>query len=315
MPGPDLTIVIVSFQVRDLLESCLNSILGTKSDLTLEIVVVDNASSDGTVDLLRREFPQVNLIANKVNLGFSKANNQALEVAAGRYNILLNPDTVLPAGRPCAFDILVDFMDGRPAAGACGPSLRYSDGSFQHSAFRFPSLAQLYVDLFPANWRLARSSLNGRYSTRLYGARKPFRVDHPLGAAFMVRRSAAEAVGHLDEGFFIYAEEIDWAIRLRRSGWEIWCLPGVEIIHLEAMSTGQFRDSMFVELWKARLYLFRKHYSPSFNMTARILLFAGMQLAERNARKSYTRGEISAEALEQRLDAYRTVQEMSRPAG
>lgn len=315
MPDPDLTLVIVSFQVRDLLKSCLESILDSGSALTLQILVVDNASSDGTPDLIRRDFPQIDLIANGENAGFAKANNQGLAESAGRYVMLLNPDTLVPRSQPTAFEKLVEFMDRRPGAGACGPLLRYADGSLQHSAFRFPSLAQVYIDLFPTNWRLRNSPLNGRYPARRYEAGKPFRVDHPLGAAFMVRRSAADAVGFLDDSFFIYAEEIDWALRLCRSGWEIWCVPSAEIIHLEAKSTRQFRDKMFVELWNARLHLFRKHYSPSFNWVVRLMLRAGMRRATRAARGFSTQGLITGEELSQRLDAYRAIERMSRTNG
>ena len=311
---PDLSIVIVSFQVRELLDRCLNSLLNLKSSLSLQVFVVDNASTDGTVAWVRERFSWVDLIANSDNRGFAAANNQALRQASGRYIMLLNPDTVIPAAQPNALEKLVTFMDGHPRAGACGPMLRYGDGSLQHSAFRFPSLAQIYFDLFPTNWRLLESRLNGRYPRTLYEAGRPFQVDHPLGAAFLLRREAAEGVGWLDERFFIYAEEIDWAWRLRGSGWEIWCVPSAEIIHYEGQSTRQFRGRMVVELWRSRFHLFHKHYAQMFNLAAGVLVRAGMRRAATGARREFAQGRISKDELQLRLDAFKQVEQISKLA-
>ncbi len=308
-PTPDLTIVIVSFHVCALLERCLTTLTQLQTPLRLEIFVVDNASADGTVDMVRERVPAVQLIDNAENRGFSAANNQALKRATGRYVMLLNPDTEV---KPNALETLVRFMDAHPRAGACGPKLLYEDGSLQHAAFMFPSLAQIYLDLFPANWRLRESRLNGRYPHRAYTEGPPFQIDHPLGAAFFVRREVLEQVGLLDEDFFIYVEEVDWARRIRRAGWEIWCVPAAEIVHYEAQSTRQFRDRMFIELWRARFHFFQKHYSRTFNAAAGALVRAGMRRAEANARGAAVRGEITAAECEQQLAAFRRVAEMSK---
>jgi N-acetylglucosaminyl-diphospho-decaprenol L-rhamnosyltransferase len=302
--APDLSVVIVSYQVRGLLERCLASLGNYRSPLSLEVLVVDNASPDGSAEMVRDCFPAVHLVANAENRGFSAANNQALRQARGRYVMLLNPDAEVEPG---ALDALVRFMDSHPRAGACGPKLVYGDGSLQYSAFMFPSLAQIYFDLFPANWRLLESRLNGRYPRKLYSAARPFPIDHPLGAAFLVRRAVTEQVGLLDEDFFIYAEEIDWAWRIRRAGWEIWCVPGAEIVHHEAQSTRQFRDRMFVELWRARFHFFRKHYSHLFNGAAGLLVRAGMRRAASNARGALARGAITEAECRQRVAAFREV--------
>jgi N-acetylglucosaminyl-diphospho-decaprenol L-rhamnosyltransferase len=311
---PDLSVVIVSYQVRELLDRCLNSLLNLKSALSLQVFVVDNASTDDTVAWVRDRFSWVNLVANSENRGFSAANNQALKEAAGRHLMLLNPDTVVPAAQPNALEKLVAFMDSHPRAGACGPLLRYPDGSLQHSAFRYPSLAQIYCDLFPVNWRLLESHLNGRYPRKLYEAGQPFEIDHPLGAAFLVRREAAGDVGWLDEEFFIYAEEIDWARRLHSSGWEIWCVPAAEILHHEAQSTRQLRDQMLIELWRARFRLFRKHYTRAFNLAAGVVVRAGMRRAATLAREGFSQGQISENELQKQLEAFRKVEQMSRLA-
>jgi N-acetylglucosaminyl-diphospho-decaprenol L-rhamnosyltransferase len=303
----DLTIVIVSFQVHDCLERCLESLLRARRSCSIEVIVVDNASTDNSASIVREKFPYVHLIANQKNVGFAKANNQGLQIARGRYWMLLNPDTEFPANSPDALELMLSFMDAHPLAGACGPSLFYPDGSRQHSAFRFPSLAQLYVDLFPVHWRLRESALNGRYAPSMYERGLPFLIDHPLGAALFVRAETARQVGLLDEDYFIYAEEVDWCLRMKHAGWEIWCVPDAKIVHHEARSTRQFREQMFVELWKARFTLFRKHYSPLWNAAARRLVRAGMQRAERAAKLAATRGEINPSELEKRLNAYHAV--------
>lgn len=300
----DLSVVIVSFQVRDCLERCLDSLTRACESLTVQIIVVDNASTDNSANTVRERFPHVQLIENDVNLGFAKANNRGLEIAQGRYLLLLNPDTEFPNEGKNALELMIAFMETHPRAGACGPSLFYPDGARQHSAFRFPGLSQIYMDLFPVNWRLRESRLNGRYPVRWYEQGKPFQIDHPLGAALLARGETVKQVGQLDEDYFIFAEEVDWCMRIKRAGWEIWCVPEAKIIHHEARSTRQFRDKMFVELWRARFTLFHKHYSRVWNVAARALVRRGMRRAARLAEQDVKRGVLDRSALAQRVAAY-----------
>lgn len=314
----DLSIVIVSCNVRDLLAQCLESVSSQSArqapspptddwQLTTEVFVVDNASHDGSTAMVRERFPSVHLIENVENCGFAAANNQAFAETRGRYVLMLNPDTVV---RPGALETLVRFMDAHASrrAGACGGKLLYADGTLQHSAFAFPTLAQTFLDFFPLNWRFADSRLNGRYPREWYARGEPFQIDHPLGADLMIRREVAERVGWLDEKFFIYCEEIDWCIRVKRAGWQIWCVPQAEIVHHEAQSTRQHRDAMFVELWRARFRLFEKHYSRGFHWTARQIVRAGLWNAARKARGSV----VTQDELEERLASYRHVMELGR---
>ncbi len=318
---PDLSIVIVSYNTRQLLKECLDSVYASLADSTLtsEVIVVDNASRDGSAAMVRKHFPQVRLIANEDNRGFAAANNQALRALGygtgdthspppPEYVILLNPDTIVGGG---ALTTLVRFMDENPRAGACGARLLHSDGRFQHSAFAFPTLFQIFLDFFPINYRLTDSRVNGRYPRRLYQAGEPFPIDHPLGAALMVRREAIEQVGLLDERFFIYCEEIDWCLRIKAAGWGIWCVPEAEIVHHVARSTGQFRDEMFVALWRSRYQLFEKHYSRLFQWMARRIVRLGLWAEARRARAAARRGEITESELTNRLTAYQQVREMS----
>jgi N-acetylglucosaminyl-diphospho-decaprenol L-rhamnosyltransferase len=318
---PDLSIVIVSYNTRQLLKECLDSLYAglAESTLTSEVIVVDNASRDGSAAMVRKHFPQVRLIANEDNRGFAAANNQALRAigygtgdtpppSPPRYVMLLNPDTIVDES---ALTTLVRFMDENPRVGACGARLLHSDGSFQHSAFAFPTLFQVFLDFFPINYRLTDSRLNGRYPRRLYQAGEPFPIDHPLGATLMVRQEVIEQVGLLDERFFIYCEEIDWCLRIKAAGWSIWCVPEAEIVHHVAQSTGQFRDEMFVALWKSRYQLFEKHYSRLFQWMARRIVRLGLWAEVRQARAAAQRGEITESELTSRLTAYRQVREMS----
>ena len=318
---PDLSIIIVSFNTRQLLRECLDSIYASLAESTLasEVIVVDNASHDGSAAMVQENFPQVRLIANEENRGFAAANNQALRAigygtgdtphpSLPKYVMLLNPDTIVGEG---ALTTLVRFMDENPRAGACGARLLHSDGSFQHSAFAFPTLFQVFLDFFPINYRLTNSRVNGRYPRRLYQTGKPFSIDHPLGAALIVRREAIEQVGLLDERFFIYCEEIDWCLRIKAAGWSIWCVPEAQIVHYVARSTGQFRDETFVALWRSRYQLFGKHYSRFFQWMARRIVGLGLWSEVRRARAAARRGKITESELASRLTAYRQVWEMS----
>jgi N-acetylglucosaminyl-diphospho-decaprenol L-rhamnosyltransferase len=316
----DLAVVIVSFNVRELLAACLDSVLADLAAAGLEtkVWVVDNASADGSADMVRQRFPQVELIASERNLGFAAGNNLALKamgfgqggLAVPRHVLLLNPDTEIL--RSAQNDIgalaaMVGFLDSNEQAGACGAALVYPDGSFQHSAFAFPTLWQIFFDFFPLHGRLLDSRLNGRYPRSLYQAGRPFPVDHPLGAALMARSAAISQVGLMDERFFIYCEEIDWCMRMKKSGQAIYCVPGAVIVHHGGQSTGQFRQEMFVALWRSRYLLFAKHYSRAFRGLARRLVHLGLRAEMRRSQESAARGEIAAEELERRLAAYREV--------
>lgn len=315
----DLAIVIVSWNVQRLLEVCLTSVYISlqSSNLNSEVWVVDNASADGSAELMWERFPQARLMANATNVGFAAANNQALRAmgfaSAGshelpRYVLLLNPDTEVLDD---ALAAMVRFLDENPHAAIAGAKLLYPDGQLQHSAFAFPTLAQALLDFFPLHYRLLNSRLNGRYPHRLYERGEPFPIDHPLGAALMARAEAIQEVGLLDERFFIYCEEIDWCMRMKKAGWGIYCVPRAEVVHHEAKSTRQVRGEMFVALWKSRYLLFEKHYSPFYQWAVRRIVRLGLRAEMRRTLSAHERGELSEAELQNCLAAYRTVAEMS----
>ena len=313
----DLAIIVVSYNTRELTRECLASVYASleRSEMDAAVYVVDNASSDGSADMVRAHFPQVRLIASEENLGFARGNNLALrdmgfggsEQDASRCGnlqvLLLNPDTVV-LGK--AVETLHRFLQAHPRIGLVGAALVHSDGGFQHSAFHFPSLAQVFLDFFPINHRLLDSRLNGRYPRRLYEAGDPFSIDHPLGAVMMVRGEVIGQVGLMDEGFFMYCEEIDWCMRIKSCGWQINCVPRARIVHHVAQSTRQFRDRMFVELWRSRYRLFDKHYEPLYRWMVRRIVRLGLWRDAQRVR----RGDATVEELASRLRAYREVCEM-----
>ena len=316
-----LGIVIVSYNVRELLEGCLQSVYEESArtpGLQTEVVVVDNASIDGSAEMVARKFPHVHLVASQENLGFARGNNVGLrlwgfgstefEVQGARLErpgavLLLNPDTALQSG---ALAELTGFLQSHPDAGGCCPRLNYGDGSFQHSAFRFPGLAQLALDLHPIP-RLMQSALNGRYSRRLYDGDTPFPVDFALGAALMVRAEAIDAVGLLDEGYFMYAEEMDWQMRIRRAGWPIYCVPSARITHYEGQSARQFRRAMTVALWRSRLRYYDKYHPGWKRKLEHWMLARGLRGRIMRARAALASGAGDAGALQDQIAAYEEI--------
>jgi N-acetylglucosaminyl-diphospho-decaprenol L-rhamnosyltransferase len=284
--GIDVAIIIVSWNVREYLADCLRSVCNdlTRSQLWGETWVVDNASTDGTVSLLRALYPQVNVIANEENYGFAAANNQGMKAAAAmrpRYYFLLNPDTFV---RPGAISELVTALDKRPKAGIAGARLIYGDGRFQHSAFYFPGLGQLMFDLMPMPSRLYESRFNGRYARRRFSPqRNPFKVDHPLGATMMVRADVAESTQGFDESYRMYCEEIDWSWRVREAGWDVYVVPSAEVIHYGGESTSQVPAESVVDLWRSRAMLYQKHHGRFRYALASRLVTKAMKRKARRA--------------------------------
>jgi GT2 family glycosyltransferase len=257
----DLTVVIVSWNVRDLLRRCLQSIEAEArqavDDLALEIVVVDNASADGSVEMVRAEFPHVRLVANEENRGFTVANNQGLALGQGRYLLLLNPDTELTDG---ALATMVDAMDGRPEIGALGPQLRYPDGSLQSSRRRFPTFATALVESTVVQEWWGDNRVLRRYYMADTSDDAIQSVDWVVGACLLVRRQAYEQVGGLDEGFFMYSEEMDWCRRIKDAGWLVIYLPTATVIHHEGRSSDQVVPARHIHFQSSKVRYFRKHH-------------------------------------------------------
>jgi hypothetical protein len=299
--------------VRDLLRSCLRSLFEDldRSGLEAQVWVVDNGSTDGTPEMVAQTFPTTHLLVSHENLGFAAGNNLALRAILTQHATrntptiwLLNPDTEVQPGATAA---LLAALEANPQAGVAGAKLLYADGALQQGAFRFPGLIQLAFDLFYLPPRLYDSPLNGRYPRHLYEGESPFPVDHPLGAAMMVRAETIADVGLLDEGFWMYCEEIDWCWRMRKAGWRALCVPAAQVVHHAGRSTEQVRAAAFVALWRSRLRLYDRHYAPLKRHLARRLVRLGMYWKIHQARMACRRGQINAAELAAHLEPYQTV--------
>lgn len=248
----DISIIIVNWDTRDLLINCIDSIYKTIKNLSFEIWVVDNGSRDGSVNAVRRKFPDVNIIENKENLGFAKANNQALRQMHGRYAVLLNTDTILMDG---AIETIVHFMDKNADIGICGGQLLNTDGSKQNSIANIPTLATELL-----NKSLLRRSFPKRYPGKEHTFKEPIEVESVIGACMVVRKEAIEDVGLMDEDYFFFLEETDWCLRMRKKGWKIFHHPGAKIYHLQGKTAKRENVKARIEYWRSRYIFFRKHY-------------------------------------------------------
>ncbi len=332
-----LTVVIVSYNVAPLLRGCLESIDASIARngerLVVNVLVVDNASADGSAEMVATEFPHVRLIASGENLGFTGGNNLALRSLgfsglahpsihlpqSSDFVLLLNPDTYVEKD---ALGRMLAFLQDTPRAGAVGAHLSYGNGAFQHGAFHFPGLLQVALDLLPLAAvpglrrvvpRLLESSLNGRYQRALWQGVEPFPVDFILGAALMVRGNAIREVGVLDDDYFMYCEEMDWCLRLQDAGWSCYALPTARITHLEAQSSRQVRWDAFERLWRSRFQFYQKqyvHYPSGHLYFVRLLVRLGLWIRSALAQRNFAQGTLSGTLLERELAAYAAIRRL-----
>jgi len=252
MPTPDVTVSLVSFNTRDLLRAALQAVEASRG-VSCEVFVVDNGSADGSADMVQAEFPAARLIRNPDNRGFAAANNLAIRRAAGRYVLLLNPDTEVS---PDAIRTLADYLDRHPDTGICGPRIVFPDGTFQSCGYRFPTVwseirqsknvnrlvkALVGPETFPADWPEARD------------------VDWVDGACLMIRREVIDRIGPLDEQYFLYAEELDWCFNARKAGWRVAAVPAAGIVHHQGKSSAQVSDRSLEYFMDTRLRYYRKN--------------------------------------------------------
>lgn len=260
--------VIVSWNVETLLRACIESIEATRGGLSVEVIVVDNASTDETCTMLRREFPQVRLIEPGRNTGFSEGNNIGIAASSGRALLILNPDTVVLPG---ALPTLLAELDANPQVGVVAPLLLNSDGTVQSSRRRFPTPATAFLESTWLQPIAPRRVLDRFYMADLASDQRQ-RVDWASGAAFMVRRELIEAVGVFDTGFFMYSEEMDWQRRISAAGWEIIFNPSARIIHHGGKSSEQIVSLLHVQFQTSKIRYYRKHHSALLADALRIFL-------------------------------------------
>ncbi|MBM2826644.1 MAG: hypothetical protein HW403_708, partial [Dehalococcoidia bacterium] len=277
----DLSIIIVSYNVRELLGDCLRS-LYSNVGISMKVYVADNDSHDGSADLVAAEFPQTHLMRSPINGGYAYANNLALKDmglspassndesvsgqqstnnshSSGRYILLLNPDTSLPSG---ALRSMVEYMDEHPEVGIAGPKLVRQDGTLDlacRRSFPTPEISLYRMlgisKLFPNSRRFAR------YNLTYLDPDLPAEVDSVVGAFMMIRREAIEQAGLLDETFFLYGEDLDLALRIKSKGWKVMYYPEVTVLHYKGESSRRHRSKALIEFYRSMLIFYRKHYA------------------------------------------------------
>lgn len=272
----DISIIIVNLNTRALLKACLDSVVAEGSDLSLDLIVIDNGSTDGSIEMIRSGFPQVTLRINPTNEGFAKPNNDGMRIATGRYMFLLNSDTVV---KPGAFEKLKSHLDAHPEVGVCGPMLLYPDGRLQRSVCSFHTLWTHMCDMLALDKLLPRTRLfgGGEMTTFPYDESRTQEVDSLMGAAVLLRREVWEQVGGFDERFTIYYNEMDWFIRVKEKGWKIFYVHDAQIIHHRGATAAIVNREFtyFDEMYANTLLFFQKHYGRWAVVAYKLLLVVG----------------------------------------
>lgn len=267
----DLSIIIINYNSRKVLEDCLNSIIQSKFDFSYEVLIIDNNSSE-RIEQLESEFPKFTFIFNKINSGFASGNNIGIKRSTGRNILLLNPDTIVNEG---SFDSMITYLDSHEDVGVVGCKIINQTGEIEHSTHSFPNLIK---EFFHGNEFLKKfikyeGSLASFFRTIVkfksldsYWNHDSIReVDHVTGACMMIKKDVINKVGLLDEAFFLYTEEVEWSYRIRKAGYKTIFIPQSSIIHLFGHSTHQRVQKqtinwLLVERYRGMLYFFQKHY-------------------------------------------------------
>jgi GT2 family glycosyltransferase len=259
----DISIIIVNRNTRDLLQNCLESISKTVRNINYEIIVVDNASQDGSDAMLKDKYPQVKVIQNTENRGFGAANNQAIRIMNSRYALLLNSDTALTE---YAVHELYTFMENHPEAAISCSQLLNADGSRQNSIASFPTFITLLTNMPTLEYLFPK-----RYPSKRYNYEKPIEVDSGIGACLLVRKKAIDDVGMFDERYFFFFEETDWAYKMKSAGWKIFHVPTAFIYHLQGQSIGRDIRSR-IEFYRSRYQFFQKWKTRPYYILVRFVI-------------------------------------------
>ena len=280
-----LSVVIVNYNVKHFIEQCLFSVLKASEKIECEVFVVDNNSVDGSVTLVKEKFPEVQLIVNKTNSGFSVANNQAIKIAKGEYVLLLNPDTVVQED---TFTKILSFMDAHPEAGGLGVKMLDGQGNFAPESKRgLPTPEVAFYKMFGFSRFFPKSKRFGKYHLSYLSENEINEVDVLSGAFMLMRKSVLDTIGLLDETFFMYGEDIDLSYRITKAGFKNYYFPETQIIHYKGESTKRSSLNYVVIFYKAMAIFSNKHFSGSnafwFNTLIHFAIFlkAGLALTAR----------------------------------
>lgn len=267
----DLTVSIISNNNRELILPCIRSVYDAADGMDVEVVVVDNVSADGSVDAIQAEFPDVRIIQNDVKEGFSANNNKAMRVASGEFVLLLNDDTIVHEG---ALSRMVSFMRGNPLAGAVGAFLLNPDGSPQFTGRARPTLLAAAMISVGLHWLFPGNPITAGYFSKKESYDKVEEVESLNGAAMMVSRAVIDKVGYLDDGFFLFCEDVDYSLRIADAGFKMYFLPEARITHYRGASTGGRR--MVWIYHKSLMRFYRKHYAGDRPFIVNWLVYIGI---------------------------------------
>jgi len=263
----DLSVIIVSYNVRYFLEQCLLSVIKASEGIDCEIFVVDNNSVDGSCSMVKNEFPGIKLIINHTNRGFSAANNQALQLATGRFILILNPDTIVEED---TFRKCISFMEQYPDAGAVGVRMTDGKGRFLPESKRgIPGPGTAFYKMIGLSYLFPKSKRFNKYYLGYLDEKKTTKADIIAGAFMFLRREAVRKTGLLDENFFMYGEDIDYSYRILQAGFSNYYFPGTNIIHFKGQSTSKENLNVFIAFYKAMIIFVHKHLS---NDNSKILI-------------------------------------------
>ncbi len=271
----DLFISIVNYNTRDLLDRCLDTIFANPPPGEFEVCVVDNASHDGSVEMVREKYPQVRLMASQDNLGYAGGNNLALRESRARYDLILNSDIEI---HPGAFAALLEFMDNTPDAGMCGARLILPDGSVQPSCAAELTLGKLFTQQFLLDKAGLARYFTGEYWVNCAVVNEPAEVEQLTGACMLCRREAIEQVGLMDEAYWMYCEDSDYCRRYRAAGWKLYYVPAATMLHVLGGSSRSARAEMIAAYNHAAGRYFRLHHGPVQGFFARLIGLAGGML-------------------------------------
>ena len=270
----DLSIIIVNFNTADELRTCIQSVKKHTKEIRYEIIVVDNNSKDHSKAILESEFPDVTSYFLHYNSGFSIGNNYAMERSNSKYILLLNPDTALTEN---SFLQMYKFLENNNAAGAVGPVVKDIHGNFRLTIRNFPSLKLHLAEALNIKSLIKRFSLTKKQYAMI-ASEKSFEVDWISGGSFMVRRSIFNDIGGLDERFHLFAEDLDWCIRIKKSGWKVFCLPKIKIIHIGGVSTHKNYFILVSNRYRSKLIFAQKYSNRSELFILRVLVLLGLLL-------------------------------------
>lgn len=271
---PDVSVVVTSYNTREMFKNCIESIYRSVEAITYEVICVDDNSHDGSADMVREHFPDVRLVENEENLGYTKSNNIGMKLSNGRYVIILNADTEI---QPGAFDEMVEFMDQTPEAGACGPKLLNPDGSIQYCIRSFPSVPTVIAQSLGLHRLFPNNPITNQYYKKELDYDKVIEAESIGTTCYMVSREVMEEVGLLDETFFMYCSDLDYNKRIGSVGYKIFYLPQAQVIHYGGLSVNQDARWHLIDAHRGYRILFDRYYAPQHGLIYNALIRLGIK--------------------------------------